>query len=82
MVQGRASAWQKHLILTPTTPGASEAVRHSQLGAAHCVRARRVVRCLCSSAADGLKLRKMMAQVLLPLFPGALMTERCSRCYV
>ncbi len=37
VVQGRASAWQKHLILTPTTPGASEAVRRSLLGATRCV---------------------------------------------
>lgn len=27
VVEGRASAWQKHLTLTPTKPGASEAVR-------------------------------------------------------
>ena len=26
VVEGRASAWQKHLTLTPTKPGASEAV--------------------------------------------------------
>ena len=46
VVEGRASAWQKHLTLTPTKPGASEAVslhpRHRSLPVCKCLCRRRV----------------------------------------
>ena len=35
VVEGRASAWQKHLTLTPTKPGASEAVRPCHIHCSH-----------------------------------------------